>query len=279
MKILTWETLNFGDRLNEFVWPNYIEDKINDDDEDLLVGIGSLLNHRLPAKAVKYILGSGVGHGDLPTVDETWRVAWVRGPLSAKTLGMPESRAISDGAILIADMIAPSAHKAFKVSFIPHCSANRNGAIETLESICAGLGINLINPEWPVHEVLSQIGSSERVITEALHGAISADALRVPWQPVSRSGVYSFKWHDWTSSMGLAYKPKLLAYRPQWYEAARHPRLSRRLIFPFLRPISKVVLAHQLKSISESQEWQLSESKTLAGKIADIKRALRNLPA
>ena len=42
------------------------------------------------------------------------------------------------------------------------------------------------------------------MLTEALHGAIVADALRVPWIPIRLYDRYSeFKWRDWTESMHL----------------------------------------------------------------------------
>src|SRR5439155_10040399 len=45
---------------------------------------------------------------------------------------------------------------------------------------------------------------------ESLHGAIVADALRVPWVPlrIRRNPHTSpFKWEDWCSSMELPYGP------------------------------------------------------------------------
>jgi succinoglycan biosynthesis protein ExoV len=46
------------------------------------------------------------------------------------------------------------------------------------------------------------------VLTEAMHGAIVADTLRVPFVPlVSSREISSFKWMDWTLSMDLPYRP------------------------------------------------------------------------
>jgi succinoglycan biosynthesis protein ExoV len=41
-----------------------------------------------------------------------------------------------------------------------------------------------------------------------MHGAIAADALRIPWIPIITSPrMLTFKWQDWCSSLGLKYKP------------------------------------------------------------------------
>ncbi|MBV5343049.1 hypothetical protein JZU68_05375, partial [bacterium] len=38
----------------------------------------------------------------------------------------------------------------------------------------------------------------------AMHGAILADALRVPWYPITNSTeILHFKWHDWFRSMNI----------------------------------------------------------------------------
>lgn len=277
MKILTWETANFGDRLNELVWPHYIPDKLDDDASELLVGIGSLLNHRLPAAPRKTILGAGVGHGEPPRLDASWHVVWLRGPLSAQALGLPAKCAISDGALLLADIVVAPRGKEYPVAFIPHCSAVEAGAMDALAAACAAAGIELIDPTLPAAEVLRRISLSERVIAEALHGAIVADALRVPWLPVCRRGILAFKWRDWTASMELPYRPRLLAYRPQWFAAAPHPRLSRRLAFPLLRPLSRQLLPRQLRQLARSGEWYLSERRILDHRLARMRAALAGL--
>src|SRR3569623_1144475 len=59
-------------------------------------------------------------------------------------------------------------------------------------------------------------------MTEAIHGAIVADTLRVPWIPVACSPeVAPFKWIDWTQSLGLDYRPIRLPPSSAW-EALKH---------------------------------------------------------
>jgi len=59
-----------------------------------------------------------------------------------------------------------------------------------------------------VEEVLNQIMQSEIVIAEAMHGAIVADTLRVPWIPSKAyNTINDFKWRDWAQSLSLPYHP------------------------------------------------------------------------
>ena len=58
---------------------------------------------------------------------------------------------------------------------------------------------------------IQQVRQSDLLITEALHGAVVADALRVPWISVRAYGhILPFKWHDWCESLGLRYEPQRL---------------------------------------------------------------------
>jgi succinoglycan biosynthesis protein ExoV len=63
------------------------------------------------------------------------------------------------------------------------------------------------------------------VVTEAMHGAIVADTLRIPWIPVVCSPeIATFKWRDWTASLDLPYRP--IAIPPSSaFEALKHRKL------------------------------------------------------
>jgi len=275
MKILTWDTDNFGDRLNEWIWPEYIESFIDDDSSNLLVGIGSLLNHRLPDSPIKHIFGSGVGHGELPTVDEKWKINWVRGPLSAKQLNLTDKQFITDPAILIGDLVVPSTAKMYDYSFIPHCSAITPGTRELLVNACRNANIHFIDPTWPHMDVINHINQSKHLLTEALHGAVTADTLRVPWYPLTRQGILEFKWLDWTMSMNLPYKPTQLLYRAQWFATNKPKKISRKALLPIVRPIVKPILYQQLNYLRKNATWKMSDSKTHSNKIEAIKLKLR----
>jgi succinoglycan biosynthesis protein ExoV len=106
---------------------------------------------------------------------------------------------------------------------MPHWYSAENGDWRT---VCAQAGMHYIDPLGGVEQVLSEIQATRLLITEALHGAIVADALRVPWVPVvAYKHILALKWLDWCESLGLDYRPYHL--RPLYGEAAIRKRLER----------------------------------------------------
>jgi hypothetical protein len=90
-----------------------------------------------------------------------------------------------------------------------------------LAAICADLGIHYIDPCGEVEDVISSIETSSKLIAEAMHGAIVADALRVPWVPVQLSDrILNLKWIDWCSSLRLEYRPRRFAGIPSTHHSA-----------------------------------------------------------
>ena len=66
--------------------------------------------------------------------------------------------------------------------------------------------MKLVDPRQSVETFVREIISCDRVVCEAMHGAILADAYGIPWAPVQ---VYShtteFKWRDWGGSLELKF--------------------------------------------------------------------------
>ncbi len=204
---------NFGDDLNPWLWSRLIPGLLDDDDNCLFVGIGSILDRRIPQAPRKGVFGTGSGYDRLPVIDERWRICCVRGPLTADALGLPAELAITDPAALVRTVAPPQAAKLYPVSFIPHFRTPARTATRgvDLRSACEEAGIHYINPSGAVADVLGDIQSSELVVAEAMHGAIVADALRVPWVPVRLyEHILGLKWWDWCKSLGLDYKPEVL---------------------------------------------------------------------
>ncbi|MCP2729727.1 polysaccharide pyruvyl transferase family protein [Symplocastrum sp. BBK-W-15] len=201
---------NFGDLLNPWLFPQIFPNIFDGDPSKLFFGIGTILYPGHPKKHDKHVFGSGYGSNKVSVTafKENWIFHFVRGPKTAKTLGLDPSLAIADPAILVHSFHKP-VEKKFKISFMPHWS---HEARYDFQPICQDLGIRYISPSiTDVEKVMDDISASEIVIAEAMHGAIVADALRIPWIPLSLEGVNTFKWSDWCESMELKYEPAILS--------------------------------------------------------------------
>lgn len=200
---------NFGDDLNPWLWPKLIGDTLDENANELFVGIGTLINHRLPTSPTKHIFGSGLGYGYLPKIDSSYIFHAVRGYKTAEALNLDSSIVITDPAILIRTVFYPkAAKKTYRFGFIPHIDSISNF---DWESLCNDIGLRFISSHWDVERVMLEIGQCETILAEAMHGAIVADTLRVPWIPIScYGGVLDFKWNDWLSSLGMTYSAKRL---------------------------------------------------------------------
>ena len=194
---------NFGDDLNPWLWPRLLNhDLFNDDDRELFLGIGSILYDSFPNDRKKIVFGSGYGgYTNLPVIDETWEFRFVRGKITAGLLNIDENLAFGDSAILVRSCVAMNGDKKHGISFMPHWESTLYGA---WDRVCEAAGIHFIDPCAATEDVLDDIVSSEVLIAEAMHGAIVADALRVPWIPVKPiQEQHQMKWHDWASALDL----------------------------------------------------------------------------
>lgn len=197
---------NFGDDLNPWLWERIMPGVLDDDPAELFVGIGTLLNHRLPSAPVKHVFGSGFGYGTPPRIDERYVIHAVRGYETAKMLGIDADRVITDAAVLLRTIVQPPAWpREFRFGFVPHHQSSRYFDWQT---VCDEVGFHHVSAEWDVETVLAEMGRCEVLICEAMHGAIAADTLRIPWIPVSCYDYISeFKWQDWLSTLDLPYEP------------------------------------------------------------------------
>lgn len=195
---------NFGDDLNAYIWPRLLGDGFFDDDgREFFVGIGSIIYDTYPREARKIVVGSGYGGytGPPDVHDGSWEFAFVRGPRTADVLGIPREKVVTDGAVLLRAVELPPAAAETPVVFIPHFqSLDRGNWKET----CAIAGIRFVDPSGDVETVLAEIRGARMVITESMHGAIVADALRTPWvavTPIAKE--HRFKWRDWAESLDI----------------------------------------------------------------------------
>ena len=214
---------NFGDELNLYLWDKLLPQIGSVLRPDLIfLGIGTLLKADLPP-GPKLVFGAGAGYGRPPTINSTWDIRFVRGRLTAGLLKLPPEKAITDPGILVGLMRQRSTNPRHRASFMPRFT----NVTPEIRGACKVSNIYLIDPRGAVETVLDEIADSELLLTEALHGAIVADALRIPWVPIRIEHGHDFKWYDWLSMLGVTYRPLPAGVlKAGWITAAQERQLS-----------------------------------------------------
>lgn len=220
MQLYYWSAQpNLGDALNPWLWPLLLPDFFDDDPSELFIGIGSNLGHTFPKGAKKLVCGTGYGgYQAPPQLDATWDIRFVRGPRTAEVLGLDRRLGIGDPGMLVHQVgrSLPAAGERHAVGFMPHWESALYGA---WEGVCAEAGVHYIDPRGELMSVISAMRGCQLLVTEAMHGAIVADALRVPWVPFMPLPSHRFKWFDWAESQGLDLQFSASA-RSTWLELA-----------------------------------------------------------
>ena len=193
---------NFGDELNTWLLPKVFPDLFDEDERQMFLGIGSILFDDHPPTSQKIVFGSGyAGYTKLPKFDESWRIYCVRGPHTARACNLNPEKVAADTAILIARFRCKNNNPTNGCSFMPHWASVGRGHWAQVSKMA---GIHYIDPTKPVEEVLADIQSSKMLITEAMHGAVVADALRVPWIAALPFHVsHRMKWFDWAEALDI----------------------------------------------------------------------------
>lgn len=211
MKLYYHNDSNFGDALNPLLFDILLPNFFDGDPSEMFIGIGSILGLDFTEKETKkiHIFSSGFAYGNVPDwSDIEVNCMAVRGPLTAQKLNLPVETAITDGGILT-DLILPnkdSIVKKYKYGYMPHHYSLEK--YDGYERLCEQLGIKFINPivsaSNSIINITEKIQETEVLIAEALHGAIVAESLRVPYIPVrGYKHINTFKWQDFGLSMGV----------------------------------------------------------------------------
>ena len=212
---------NFGDDLNLWLWPQIFGENFLKEDLDIaFFGIGSILieDSKFIEMAnqhkTKIIFGTGVRSiNEHLQLDDSWKLLFVRGPYSSLKITGDIQHYIADGAYYIS--LLPqyekylSTPKKYKVSFIPYFQS-----VDKVDwkSICEEMSWNLILPtDTSVEDFIMEVAASEQVISEAMHGTMIADIMRVPWKRLrfyahqyEGEKVSEWKWNDWLLSIGIS---------------------------------------------------------------------------
>lgn len=198
---------NVGDDLNPWLIRRLLPNVAFEESDKVLLCIGSIIvADRWERYTTKLVLGSGARSlGRIPVLDNSWDIRFVRGPRSAAALKVPS---ISDPALLISRYVSPTNIRK-GIGIVPYYRSNRR----IWQAAAAQVGARIISPRLDVESFIEAISSCERVFCEAMHGAIFADALRIPWRPISfqnslfEGETHLFKWSDWAESVELTFDP------------------------------------------------------------------------
>lgn len=204
---------NFGDALNPLIFDKFLPGFFDGNDEEAFVGIGSLLGFKLDYNK-KYVFSTGYAagqestYGKVPEIDKSFEILCVRGPLTAKALKLDPSLAVTDGAALLRFFDFAPQQKAYEYSFMPHVGSED---FFDWRPLVESVGIHYISPRQEISYVMEEILKTKVMLTEAMHGAIVSDTLRVPWVPVKAyKTINDFKWQDWNASLQMNHVPKPL---------------------------------------------------------------------
>jgi succinoglycan biosynthesis protein ExoV len=255
---------NVGDDLNADLWRRLIPELDELATADWLVGIGTILDERinsLPGR--KVVMGSGVRPSTVRLQGDI-RIAAVRGSLSADRLGLDPALVACDPGFLVGQLWPASNSRRDRIGLIPHVYSEQWCAISKAGS---DAGLDVISPKLSIDIFLERLGRCERVFCESLHGAIFADALRIPWARVrltshyfEGAGVSEFKWQDAFSVLGVSHEPvnRLALLRPK-----RAAGLVRSVMRP-AQALAEYRLAIALRNRSDDASiFRLSDSDRL----------------
>lgn len=272
---------NVGDDLNAVLWQRLVPDLQQLATAEWLIGVGTILDRRIDAlPGRKIVMGSGLrpDTADHYRFTGEVRFAAVRGVLTAQRLGLGNAVTLGDPGFLVAQCWQPRKVIFNRIGFIPHIYSEQ---WSSMAAAAADAGLHVISPTLPLDDFLEQLHGCARVYCESLHGAIFADALRVPWARVricshlyEGEGVAEFKWRDAFSVFDL---PVTAVNRAAILPMKRSWPLLRRGLRP-LQAITEQRLAHLLiRRRDDASLFQLSNEARLQERIAGFLACVQQL--
>lgn len=271
---------NVGDDMNAVLWQRILPDLKRLDSADWLVGAGTILDERLlqiPGR--KVVMGSGFRLGASGTLDTDIRFGAVRGLLTAESFGLSPDVAVCDPGFLVNRLWPMQVRREpQRIAFVPHIYSEQYSNIAT---VAADAGFAVISPTLPLEEFLRQLAGCSRAFCESLHGAIFADAMRIPWARVrvcsSRyegRGVADFKWADTFSVLDL---PTAAVNRAALIPIKRSWALMRSTLQP-LQSIAERRLIRELhRRRDDSQLFQLSNEGRMQERVDEMMTRVQQL--
>jgi succinoglycan biosynthesis protein ExoV len=204
MRLLYHNSRNIGDSINKIIFDDIV--KIVAPETHIALGIGTILGLKKPSPGeVFHVFGSGISLDQMDTygtfdfeLKQQYVFHGVRGHLTAKKMGIDKSAVCGDFAYLLPDKIEKNREKLDLIGFVPH--KDSLDLYFDWDELLLDVGIKLINPYCSPVDFVNQLTSCKKVVCEAMHGAIIADAYDVPWRPLfTFDGISESKWQDWLS--------------------------------------------------------------------------------
>lgn len=166
------------------------------------LGMGSILHS---ANGQSVVLGSGMIGADFkPKGIDFQKVHMVRGELTKRAIGLPETVAVADPMVLLSEVWSAPKLRSHRIGYVPHVS---NYLVATRFQ---AKGIFVINPAWDPWRVVASIADCEFLLSQSLHGLIVADALQIPnaWVMPSQGMVGGrFKFDDYYTTVDQQKEP------------------------------------------------------------------------
>lgn len=171
-----------------------------------VVCIGSLLDAYVRVGSTAMVLGSGCRQGwcqaDAVVAE---RVLSVRGELTARVLGLPDTVPLGDPGLVVASLLPERRPRRGGALLVPHFAVPGTAAGRAALRAARAAGLGVVLPNEPPLLVAERVRAAECVVTSSLHALVFAHALGTPVQLVSFEGGAEprFKYDDYLSVFGL----------------------------------------------------------------------------
>lgn len=259
---------NFGDDLNAWIWDRLIPGWQEWDDDVTLFGVGTLINDQSAARYERkrvLVLGTGVGYGAAPPkrIPAGWDIRALRGPNSARRLGLDEGTGLIDPAVLCAGFAEfDNPARSDRPVFVPH---HGSVGLHDWGQTCRKFNVDYVSPRMDAMHVIRSVAEAPLVIAESMHAAIFAEAFRIPWIPISIGRQFNAaKWGDVFESTCLA--PRFHAFSPGI------DRLEKELFMPRLRRYQRGFWHLVRRLRVESDLARIIEAQPQLGNGAELER-------
>jgi hypothetical protein len=189
---------NFGDDINPLLLGHISGRRMRLDrrrNAPHILGMGSILGF---ANRHSVVLGSGLLKPQEHPIDAGATVIAVRGALSLDRVPTPDGVLLGDPMLLAADLLSEKPEKARRYGFVPHMRS-----VGRWKADCRGRHL-VIDPGLNPLRVVRMIAGCEVVISQSLHGLVTADALGIPnvWiAPSAGMDGGDFKFRDYFSTL------------------------------------------------------------------------------